>query len=83
MKLDDEVIAHIAKTVQLAILTGTDIVDNLRIMTLQESDGKVYLSDDFRENANSNIQQMLEESEKMQAENAANGVKQPSAFNLD
>ena len=36
MKLTDEVIAHIAKQLQLAILTGTDIVDNLRIIKLQE-----------------------------------------------
>tara|TARA_B000000557_G_C20552304_1_gene349445 strand:- start:200 stop:451 length:252 start_codon:yes stop_codon:yes gene_type:complete len=83
MKLDDEVIAHIAKTIQLAILTGTDIVDHLRLMTLQENDGKVFLSDEFRENSDKNIQQMVEESERMQAENAAKGLKQPSAFNLE
>ena len=34
MKLNDEVIAHIAKQLQLAILTGTDIVDNLRMIRL-------------------------------------------------
>ena len=30
--LSDEVITQIAKLVQLAILTGTDIVDNLRMV---------------------------------------------------
>ena len=40
MKLNDEVIAHIAKQLQLAILTGTDIIDNLRMITLQEEDGQ-------------------------------------------
>ena len=30
-KLSDNAIAHIAKIVQVAILTGTDIVDNLRM----------------------------------------------------
>ena len=33
-KLDDSVIANIAKLIQIAILTGTDIVDNLRTLSL-------------------------------------------------
>ena len=28
-KLSDEAIAHVAKLLQVAIITGTDIVDNL------------------------------------------------------
>ena len=38
MKLNGEVIAHIAKQLQLAILTGTDIVDNLRMIRLSEEE---------------------------------------------
>ena len=34
MKLDDKVIGHIAKVLQVAIITGTDIVDNLRTLEL-------------------------------------------------
>ena len=37
MKLSDEVIGHIAKQLQIAILTGTDIVDNLRMIDLHLS----------------------------------------------
>ena len=35
MQLHDNSISHIAKIVQLAILTGTDIVDNLRAIQFQ------------------------------------------------
>jgi len=37
-KLSDETIGQIAKLVQLAILTGTDVVDNLRLMRVTLSD---------------------------------------------
>tara|TARA_B100000287_G_C20397041_1_gene688072 strand:+ start:495 stop:698 length:204 start_codon:yes stop_codon:yes gene_type:complete len=61
MKLDDEVIAHIAKTVQIGILTGTDVVDHLRMMVLEESDGKLFLNEDYRKNSEENIEKMLTE----------------------
>ena len=60
MKLNDEVISHIAKSVQLAILTGTDIVDHLRMIELKEESGEIFLTDEFAENAESNINKMLE-----------------------
>ena len=60
MKLNDEVISHIAKSVQLAILTGTDIVDHLRMIELKEESGELFLTDEFAENAESNINKMLE-----------------------
>ncbi|MAG27584.1 hypothetical protein CMI47_18785 [Candidatus Pacearchaeota archaeon] len=37
-KLSDEVVAQVAKLVQLAIITGTDVVDNLRMLRVTESD---------------------------------------------
>jgi len=60
MKLSDEVIAHIAKQLQIAILTGTDIVDNLRIIDLHESAGKVYLHPDYAANAAQIEKNMIE-----------------------
>ena len=66
MKLNDEVIAHIAKQLQLAILTGTDIVDNLRmIRVIAEEDGEVYLSPEYAKQAEENEKRMLEEVEKL------------------
>ena len=61
MKLNDEVIAHIAKCLQIAILTGTDIVDNLRMIELQEEDGELYLNPDYVEKHEENIEKLLKE----------------------
>ena len=68
MKLSDELIAHIAKQLQLAILTGTDIVDNLRIINLVESAGKVYLDPEYAVNAAENEKKMLELAEQLSAQ---------------
>lgn len=38
LKLSDETISHIAKILQLALLTGTDIVDNMRTIRLALSE---------------------------------------------
>jgi hypothetical protein len=60
MKLNDSVIAHIAQLVQLAMLTGTDIVDNMRMIVLTESDGNLELDASYLERSNTNIQRMLD-----------------------
>ena len=65
MKLTDEVIAHIAKQLQLAILTGTDIVDNLRMIRLQEEEGQLFLDQEYVLTAEENEKRMLAEVEKL------------------
>ena len=65
MKLNDQVIAHIAKQLQLAILTGTDIVDNLRMIRLVVEEGQLYLDPDYANNAEANEKRMVEEAEKL------------------
>jgi hypothetical protein len=60
MKLSDEVIAHIAKQLQMAILTGTDVVDNLRLIKLHESAGKVYLAPEYAAHTAENENKMVE-----------------------
>lgn len=60
MKLSDEAIGHIAKQLQIAILTGTDIVDNLRMIELHESVGKLYLHPDYAANAAEIEKRMVE-----------------------
>ena len=37
LTFDDTVVSTIAKTLQLAMITGTDIVDNLKRIEVQES----------------------------------------------
>jgi hypothetical protein len=65
MKLNDEVIAHIAKQLQLAILTGTDIVDNLRMIRLVSEDEQLYLDPVYLKIAENNEKKMLEEAAKL------------------
>ena len=43
LKMSDDVIGHVAKVLQVALLTGTDVVDNLRMMRLKSDDGVLTL----------------------------------------
>ena len=68
MKLSDQVIAEICRQLQVAIMTGTDVVDNLRLMQLEETeDGVLGLTDEYAVNAEANIEKMLAEAEQRQA----------------
>tara|TARA_R110000803_G_scaffold84556_2_gene150793 strand:+ start:48 stop:263 length:216 start_codon:yes stop_codon:yes gene_type:complete len=67
MKLNDEVIAHIAKLLQMALITGTDIVDNLRMIILDEKEGSLYLNEEYVANNDENIQKMIDKALSSQA----------------
>ena len=65
-KFSDEVIAQVAKLVQLAIITGTDIVDNFRMVSVtpSESDeGMLILTDEYRNIAEDQIAKLMGELE--------------------
>lgn len=60
MKLHDTAIAQVAKIVQMAILTGTDIVDHLRMVELEENkDGLLTLEREYKEIFDNSIEKML------------------------
>lgn len=59
-KLHDTTIAHIAKILQVALLTGTDIIDNLRLVTLEEKEGVLFLDSEYEKHHNESINEMLE-----------------------
>jgi len=61
-KLSDSTIAQIAKLLQVALLTGTDIVDNLRTIRLHSDDGGEFLdpTPDYIENFEKNLAKMIE-----------------------
>ena len=65
MKLSDQVIEEIAKLVQVALLTGTDIVDNLRMIEVEESNGNLTLTQSYIEISEGNIAKMLEQVEEL------------------
>ena len=68
--LSDTAIAHIAKVLQIAILTGTDISDNLRQFELTEDDnGNLTVSENYVEIFNNNLEKMLNELEEKPSSN--------------
>lgn len=74
-KLSDESIGQIAKLVQLAILTGTDVVDNLRLMRITPSEeGSLSLdpTSDYLEVFDTNLQKLQDQITDMSQEDADN-----------
>ena len=66
LKLTDSAISHVAQLVQVAILTGTDIVDNLRMAEFVNNDGQLDISPDYFESFNENIQKMMSQATEAQ-----------------
>jgi hypothetical protein len=65
MNLEDTTIAQIVKLIQMALLTGTDIVDHLRMMQLEvDSNNKIVLNTEYAEVFNDQIEKMLKASEQ-------------------
>ena len=58
-KLPDTSIAQIAKCLQVAILTGTDVVDNLRQLEFEVTVNDIDISPECLENFKTNIDKML------------------------
>ena len=64
--ISDEFIWQVAKLLQMAMLTGTNIVDNLRIVRVTVGeDNKIVLTPEYREYFENSINQMLEEAESI------------------
>ena len=61
-RLSDQTIGQIAKLLQVAIITGTDIVDNLRTVRLHTDDGGEFLdpTPEYLENFEKNLSKMIE-----------------------
>ena len=66
--LSDEFIAQLAKLLQMALLTGTNLADNLRLVQVTANDGSIFLTDENRKNFEANIQKMLAEAEEIREE---------------
>lgn len=61
LNLSDQVIAQVAKLVQVAILSGTDIVDHMRQVRLVVDGETLNLSEGYQEQFENNINTMLQE----------------------
>ena len=59
-KLDDSTISLFAQLIQLALLTGTDIVDNFRTVQLIDNGaGKLVPDPSYRDLFDANIQKLI------------------------
>lgn len=61
MRLSDNSISQLVRVLQLAMLTGTDITDNMRLMRFVVEEGELDLDPEYVENFNNNLQTMEEE----------------------
>ena len=61
MKLSDNSIAQLVRVLQLAIITGTDVTDNIRMMQFVEEDGYLILDEDYLETFEANLQRLQDE----------------------
>tara|TARA_B100000123_G_C25589490_1_gene366437 strand:- start:422 stop:637 length:216 start_codon:yes stop_codon:yes gene_type:complete len=60
MHLHDKTIGHIAKLLQLAMITGTDIIDHLRMMKLDVGDdGLISIDKEYESNHDGSINDMI------------------------
>ena len=69
-RLSDEIISQIAKLVQLAILTGTDVVDNLRMIRVTSSendDATLVLTPEYREICDNQVKSLMSDVEELVA----------------
>jgi len=64
MKLSDNTIAHMVKLLQMAIMTGTDITDNFRMLELVEGDGVLEIDEDYMHVFNQNLDKIIAEGVK-------------------
>jgi 3-hydroxy-3-methylglutaryl CoA synthase len=61
MKLHDNTIGHIAKLIQMAILTGTDIIDHLRMLEIKKDEhDMLVLQEKYVEIFDNSLQKMIE-----------------------
>ena len=81
-RLTDTAIGHIAQLLQIAILTGTDIIDNLRSARFVSDGDQLDVSPEWRETFEAQIQTMMTEAQEAQptsedAEGEENRFKLP------
>jgi hypothetical protein len=59
-KLSDNTISQVARLLQVALLTGTDIVDNLRTLRLTPNGDLLEPDEEYIKNFESNLNKMVE-----------------------
>ena len=66
-KLDDSVVSHVAKLLQVALLTGTDIVDHMRMIRLKthtQDNTVLVLEDEYRSIFDNSLEMMVKNADQ-------------------
>ena len=59
--LNDSTIAHVARLLQVAMLTGTDIIDHMRTIRLESDESnKLVLESEYKSIFDGSLDQMLQ-----------------------
>ena len=77
MKFSDELIADVARTLQIAIITGTDIVDHLRTFEVENESGLIKLTRESKERIEKEIQEMAARIEDERSAKSQNNATLP------
>ena len=59
LQLDDSVVGHVAKILQVALVTGTDIIDHMRMIRLSEKNSKLFLEEEYQKTFDVSLDTML------------------------
>lgn len=68
LQLDDSVVGHVAKILQMALITGTDIIDHMRMIRLSSKDSKLFLEEDYQQTFDVSLDNMLKNAQEQQGE---------------
>lgn len=72
--LSDEVIGQLRELLQLSLITGTHIVDNMRQLRLEESDiqpGYLTLTPEYVEYFNNSVEKLMDDLEELKKKELA------------
>ena len=61
-----QIIAEISRLLQVAIITGTDVVDNLRLIEIEEQDDVLVLTEEYVKCSERNIEALIEHANKLE-----------------
>ena len=67
-RLDDNVIAHIARILQVSMLTGTDIIDHMRMIRLKSKDENLILQEEYANVFDGSLDSMLKNAQEKKGE---------------
>jgi hypothetical protein len=67
-KLEDSVVGHVAKVLQVALLTGTDIIDHMRMIRLSDSEKGLILEEEYKSAFDGSLDTMLKNAQQKSSE---------------